>query len=274
MLLLLSAPFDPAAVSPRLPIRAFARTGAAATLVVAAGTGAEALGVVPAGLGRALAMGAVHAGLIGLGWVLATGGAPGGPGPVVRLGVATTLVTVAARLTPWGAVAFGLIPLLLLIEAHRVPALRALGIGGCRPIRAVAGLAAGAFLGAHVLITASLTFGHRVHIGSLAAYASALGYDVGANVLSAEWLFRGAVFSWGWRRFTFWPAALVSTALAVLRYLLDPALPHAAEARVGAIFYLGLVGMVACALRAWSGSLLPGYLAGVAFFAAYRTLAP
>lgn len=271
---LLSAPFDRAAVSPLFPMRALGRTGAAATLVVAVGAAAELLGVVPVGVGHALAMGAVHAGLIGLGWVLATDGAPGWAGPVTRLGVATTLAAVAARLAPWGPVAFGLIPLLLLIEAHRVPALRALGIGGCRPKHAVAGLTAGAFLGAHVLITASLTFGHRVHVGSLAAYAGALGYDIGANVLSAEWLFRGAIFTWGWRRFTFWPAALVSTALALLRYLLDPALPHVAEARVGAIFYLGLVGLVACALRAWSGSLLPGYLAGLVFFAAYRTLAP
>ncbi|HTI54517.1 MAG TPA: CPBP family glutamic-type intramembrane protease [Verrucomicrobiae bacterium] len=273
-MLLLSAPFDPAAAAPRLPVRAFAWTGAAATLAVGTGAAVEALGAGPPGLGRALAMGAVHAGLIGLGWVLATSGAPGWPGPVARLGVAMTLVMVAARLSPWGGIAFGLMPLLLLIEAHRVPALRALGIGGCRPRHAGAGLAAGAFLGAHVLITASLTFGHRVHIGSLAAYAGALGYDAGANVLSAEWLFRGAVFSWGWRRFTFWPAALVSTALAVMRYLLDPALPHVAEARVGAVFYLGLVGLVACALRAWSGSLLPSYLASLAFFAAYRTLAP
>lgn len=271
---LLSAPFDRAAVSPRFPMRALGRTGAAVTLVVAVGAAAEMLGVEPVGLGHALAMGAVHAGLIGLGWVLATDGAPGWAGPVTRLGVATTLAAVVARLAPWGLVAFGLIPLLLLIEAHRVPALRALGIGGCRPKHAMAGLTAGAFLGAHVLITASLTFGHRVHVGSLAAYAGALGYDIGANVLSAEWLFRGAVFTWGWRRFTFWSAALVSTALALLRYLLDPALPHVAEARVGAIFYLGLVGLVACALRAWSGSLLPGYLAGLVFFAAYRTLAP
>jgi len=138
---------------------------------------------------------------------------------------------------------------------------------------ALAGVAAGGFLGAHVLITAALTFGHRAYTGSLAAYGAALAYDLGANVLSAEWLFRGAIFSWGWRRFSFWPAALVSTALAVLRYLLDPALPAAVEARAGAIFYLGLVGLVGCALRAWSGSLLPGYLAGLAFFAAYRVLA-
>ena len=116
--------------------------------------------------------------------------------------------------------------------------------------------------------------GHRAHTSSLAAYAHALAYDVGANALSAEWLFRGAVFSWCWRRSSFWPAALVSTALALLRYLIDPALPHAVEARAGAVFYLGLVGLVACALRAWSGSLLPGYLAGLAFFAAYRSLAP
>jgi len=46
------------------------------------------------------------------------------------------------------------------------------------------------------------------------------------------------------------------------------------EARAGAVFYLGLVGLISCALRAWSGSLLPGYLAALAFFAAYRMLAP
>ena len=75
-------------------------------------------------------------------------------------------------------------------------------------------------------------------------------------------------------RSTFWPAAALATGLSLLRYLLDPALPHAVEARVGAVFYLGLVGLIACALRAWSGSLVPGYLAALGFFAAYRTLAP
>ena len=70
------------------------------------------------------------------------------------------------------------------------------------------------------------------------------------------------------------PPRCVATALSLVRYLLDPALPHAAEARAGAVFYLGLVGLIACALRAWSGSLLPGYLAALAFFAAYRMLAP
>ncbi|HEU4440339.1 MAG TPA: CPBP family glutamic-type intramembrane protease, partial [Methylomirabilota bacterium] len=116
-------------------------------------------------------------------------------------------------------------------------------------------------------------FGYRIH-ASAGAYTGALAYDVGVNVVSAEWLFRGALFTACWRRTSFWPAALVTTALAVLRYLIDPALPTAAEARAGAIFYLGLVGVIACVLRAWSGSLLPGYLTSLAFFAAYRTLAP
>jgi hypothetical protein len=34
------------------------------------------------------------------------------------------------------------------------------------------------------------------------------------------------------------------------------------------------VGLTGCALRAWSGSLLPGYLAGLGFFGAYRLLTP
>jgi hypothetical protein len=274
-MVLLSAPFDSAAAAPpRPPLRPFAQTGGAAALVVTLGAASEMLGAAPAGLGRALATGAAHGGLIGLGWLLASSGAPGWSGPVIRLGVAMTLASLAARLVPWGALAFALMPVLLVLEARRRPPLRALGLVGCRPRHALAGLAAGGFLGAHLLITASLTFGHRAHTSSLAAYALALAYDVGANALSAEWLFRGAVFSWCWRRSSFWPAALVSTALALLRYLADPALPPAAEARAGAVFYLGLVGLIGCALRAWSGSLLPGYLAGLAFFAAYRTLAP
>jgi hypothetical protein len=151
--------------------------------------------------------------------------------------------------------------------------MRAIGMCGARPTHLLAAVAAGGFLGLHLLLTASLTFGYRVH-ASPAAYAGALAYDIGANILSAEWLFRGALFTAWWRLGSFWPAALATTALALVRYLLDPALPTAPEARAGAVFYLGLVGLVACALRAWSGSLLPGFLAGLAFFAAYRSLTP
>ena len=134
------------------------------------------------------------------------------------------------------------------------------------------GLAAGAFLGVHLLVSASMTLGFSVRVASLSRYLAAVAYDVGANALTAEWLFRGALFSHWWRKWEFWPAAGMSTAVAVARYLLDPALPLAIEVRAGAIFYMLLLGLSACALRAASGSLAPGYLATAVFFAAYRML--
>jgi hypothetical protein len=272
---LLSAPFEAGALAPpRGPARAYGQVAGAAALLVAVGIGSEWAGVVPVALGHAVASGAVHGGLLALGWLLATNAAPGWGGPVVRLCATLLLVSVTARLHPLGGLAFLLVPGVFLLEARWQPRMRAIGLGRARPVHALVGLAVGAFLGAHLLVTASRTFGYRLQAGGLHAYLSALAYDVGANTLSAEWVFRGAVFSLLWRRWAFWPAALATTALTLVRYLLDPALPHAAEARAGAVFYLGLVGLIACALRAWSGSLLPGYLAALAFFAAYRMLAP
>ncbi len=273
-MLLLSAPFDPGALTPaRRPARAYAQVVGAVALLVAAGLGWEWAGTFPA-LGHALASGAVHGGLLALGWLLATDAASGWSGPVLRLGAMQILVSIIARLQPLGALAFLVVPGALLLEGRRQSRLRAIGLGGARPAHALAGLAAGALLGAHLLVTASRTFGYRPQTGDLPGYLAALAYDVGANALSAEWLFRGAMFSLLWRRWAFWPAALLTTALALLRYLLDPALPHAAEARAGAVFYLSLLGLIGCALRAGSGSLLPGYLAALAFFAAYRMFAP
>ena len=272
---LLSAPFESGALAPpRPPVRAYGQVGGVVAVLVAAGLGLEWAGVVPFALGQALASGAVHGGLLALGWLLATDAAAGWSGPVVRLGTTLVLASIAARLHPLGALGFLLVPGLLLLEAGRQPRLRAVGLGSARPVHALAGLAVGTFLGAHLLVTASRTFGYRLQAGAPTAYLAALAYDVGANALSAEWVFRGAIFSLLWRRWTFWPAALLTTALSLVRYLLDPALPHAVEARAGAVFYLGLVGLISCALRAWSGSLLPGYLAALAFFAAYRMLAP
>jgi len=272
---LLSTPFDPGAPAPpRGPARPYGQVAGVVTLLATAGVGLEWAEVAPFSLGHALASGAVHGGLLALGWLLATEAAAGWTGPVVRLGAMLLLASVTARLHPLGALTYLLVPGLLLLESWRKPRLRAIGLAGARAAHAAAGLAVGAFLGAHLLVTASRTFGYRLQTDGPPAYLSALAYDVGANALSAEWVFRGAVFSLLWRRWTFWPAALVTTGLSLLRYLLDPALPHAAEARAGAVFYLGLVGLIACALRAWSGSLLPGYLAALAFFAAYRTLAP
>jgi len=244
-----------------------------AAWLVAFGLTVEVLRPGWAGVGHGLATGAVHAGLIAIGWLVATAATPGWRAPVARLAFAVILASIVARVTTWGPLALLLVPAVLIHETRALPSMRAIGISGARPIQLISGLAAGGFLGLHLLITASLTFGYRVHAGT-AVYASALAYDVGANVLSAEWLFRGALFTACWRRSSFWPAALATTSLGVLRYLLDPALPPAAEARAGAIFYLGLAGLTACALRAWSGSLLPGYLTGLAFFVAYRTLTP
>lgn len=273
-MLLLSARFEPAAsVRPRPPLAPFVQVVISAAWLAAFGLTVEVLRPGWAGVGHGLATGAVHAGLIAIGWLVATAATPGWRAPVARLAFAVILASIVARVTTWGPLALLLVPALLIHETRELPSMRAIGISGARPIHLITGLAAGGFLGLHLLITASLTFGYRVHAGT-AAYASALAYDVGANVLSAECLFRGALFTACWRRSSFWPAALATTSLGVLRYLLDPALPPAAEARAGAIFYLGLAGLTACALRAWSGSLLPGYLTGLAFFVAYRTLTP
>jgi hypothetical protein len=272
-MLLLSAPFEPSGAAPPRPFRStFAQVTLAASLVVGAGVMLEALRPSWAGFGHGLATGAVHGGLIAIGWLVATG-AVGWRGPAVRCAAAAILAAIAARLIPWGPLTFLLIPAVLIHETRGCAAMRAIGMCAARPIHLLAGLAAGGFLGLHLLLSASLTFGYRVH-ASPSTYASAFAYDVGANVLSAEWLFRGALFTAWWRLGSFWPAALATTGLALVRYLLDPALPTAPEARAGAVFYLGLVGLVACALRAWSGSLLPGFVAGLAFFAAYRTLTP
>jgi hypothetical protein len=274
-MLLLSAPFEPGVVARARPRwGAYAAVLGAAAGLVAAGLGGPRLGVLPADIGHGLASGAVHGAWLALGWLLATGAAAGWGGPVARLGATVIMASITARLGPLGPLAFLVVPLMLLLEVRGHPQLRAIGVGGAPPSHALAGLGVGAFLGAHLLVTASRTFDHGLQIAGPSAYLGALAYDVGANALSAEWLFRGAVFSRLWRRVTFWLAAVSSTGLSLVRYLLDPALPASAEVRVGAIFYLGVIGLVACALRARSGSLVPGYLAALAFFAAYRMLAP
>src|SRR5262249_24222831 len=132
--------------------------------------------------------------------------------------------------------------------------------------------AVGAFLGVHLLVAASRTFGHGVRVDAPGAYLGAIAYDVGLSALTAEWLFRGALFSRWWRQWPFGTAAALSVGCAVLRYVLDPNLPPAAEMRLGAAFYPGRSGGPACARRAWSGSALPGYRAPASFFLAYRAL--
>src|SRR5262249_2790906 len=109
-------------------------------------------------------------------------------------------------------------------------------------------------------------------IQSAGAFLQALAYDAGANVLVAECFFRGALFDRLQRHWSFWPAAAVATVACVLRYVVDPLLPKSVELVVGAVFYTGLQSLASCWLLWWSGSLVPGYVSGLGFFAAYRLL--
>lgn len=275
-MLLLSAPFDAARGGHGAPIAApCALAAAAALLGVAAGLWFEFRGGGAPGLGRSAAAGALHAGFFAVGWVLATDGRPGWHWPALGMAAALLVASVASRLSSWGAPVFLLVPLVLVGVSRGHPELRRIGLARPRGrLPLVAGLGVGIFLGVHLLVSSSLTFGYGVRVADASAYLSAVGYDVGVNAVTAEWLFRGALFSRWWRRWRFWPAASLATALGVARYLLDPALPSAVEIRAGAVFYMTLLGLGCCALRAWSGSLLPGYSATVVFFAAYRLLAP
>jgi hypothetical protein len=273
-MLLLGAPFDPRRAGQGRGLEAAALRGAVPLLALAGlGWAGSLVPGWPGHVAQAGASAAVHAAFITAGWILALGDEPGWRAPAWRLAAALLGAAAASRLEPRAAFLYLMPPGLLLRDGLGRPPVRAIGLGWPRDVRALAlGLAAGGFLGVHLLVSASMTLGYSVRIANPGEYLAALAYDVGANAVSSEWLFRGALFTRWWRRWSFWPAAALSTLLAVARYLLDPVLPHALEVAAGAVFYTGLLGLSACALRAWSGSLLPGYLATVAFFAAYRTL--
>jgi len=272
---LLTGPFEteraaraPSIARPLAIVAAVAALGAGAGLAAETGLGAAG------GIDHALASASLHAGFLAAGWVVALDGREGWRGPALRGAAALVLAALAARVSLAGALAYLLVPLVLARDAGAWR--RSLERIGWRlphaPRAILLGAAAGTFLGLHLIIAASLTLGYAVSVPDGGRYLAALAYDVGVNALTAEWLFRGAIFSALWRRWSFWPAAVVSTACALVRYLLDPSLPQAIEAMAGATFYLSLLGLACCALRAWSGSLVPGYFATVAFFAAYRTL--
>jgi hypothetical protein len=216
---------------------------------------------------------AVHGGFLAIGFLIALEGRPGWRTPAACMAVAELVAFGVARLGPWGSLAFLVPPALLAWQVRQHPELRRAGVFDApRPAALLLGLAAGAFLGGHLLVSAAMTFGYTVRLDRPAVYLTALAYDVGANALTAEWVLRGALFSQWWRHWGLWPAAAVSTVLGLVRYLLDPALPQTLEAGAGAIFYLTLLGLVASVLRAWTGSIVPGYLAVLVFFCAYRVL--
>jgi len=272
-MVLLNAPFDPGGARRVEPMpRAGVLAAAAVLAALAIGLAMEMADGALREVGQGIARGAAHGAFLVGGWIVAAR-RPACLVPVLHAAGALFAASVASTVNAWGALLYLLPPVILLSEGVRHEALRGIGLGATASLRSLAiGLAAGAFLGGHVLISASLTAGYAVRVSSIGPYLTAVAYDIGANALTAEWLFRGALFSRGWRRWEFWPAAGLSTFLAVVRYVGDPALPSPIEARAGAVFYTALLGVTACVLRAQSGSLLPGYVAAVTFFAAYRML--
>ncbi len=150
--------------------------------------------------------------------------------------------------------------------------LRPLGL--CRPSPPAAlllGIALGAVLGGHLLVTAACTVAY-VPRAELAPALAAAAYDFGANVPATELFFRGALLVRIGRRRSLGAALALSAAGSVLRYLLDPLLPKTPEVLAGTVFYIGLLGLGNGWLLWWSGSLVPGLAASLLFFAAYRTL--
>jgi hypothetical protein len=178
-----------------------------------------------------------------------------------------------ATLMPWGAVAYLAVPAWLGWRASR-GALARLGLPPQVAVApAVIGLAVGAGLGGHLILSAAGTLGYRLRSDGLAAYLAAVAYDAGANVPSSELFFRGVLFNRAQRHTTFVVAAALATAASLIRYMLDPLLPKIAEVLLGTLFYMTLLGAANAWLLWWSGSLVPGLLAGLVFFAVYRLLA-
>jgi membrane protease YdiL (CAAX protease family) len=215
---------------------------------------------VAAGHGALLAV-AVAAGLFGPGH---------GPGASLVAAALLGLAAWASTVAPGGALAFLAVPVWLLV-------LRGRGRGGPRgPAIPMAwtclGLAGGLALGGHLLISAGLTRGYRVRSDGLGAWLAAVAYDVGANVPSGELAFRGVCFDRLARRAPRLAATAATTALYLVRYLIDPRLPLHVETIAGALVYLSLLSAINCWLYWRTGHLAPPLAAALGFFAAYRAL--
>ena len=249
------------------PVRVLAMLGFVAVAAWAFATA----GVASVAIARAVAAGAAQGAL--LAWAVAwTVTGPGRAADILPVGIALTALAgaVSAALMPGGAVAYLLAPVWLW---RRRGLLFAFGLGSAGGARLLcAGLALGAVLGGHLILTASLTYRYRITWPTSVELAPWLAYDVGANVLAAECFFRGALFDRAQRRWSFAAAASLSTVACVGRYLLDPLLPRTLEVLAGAAFYVTLLSAGNCWLYWLSGSVVPGLGAGCVFFAVYRLL--
>ena len=240
--------------------RAVLALWAAAAAIVAAH-------VLPSEVLAVVGVAAVHGGLIAA--ALRWGGIGLAEASLAVAFLALARAVVAVH--PYGAVAYLAVPLWLgrLAWCGR---LTRLGLTPPWPWGAVVvGALVGCALALHLVTSASRTLGYGVRVDPLVLLPS-LGYDLGANVLSAELFFRGAVMQHLWRRWSFGSALAAATFAATLRYCVDPYV-GTIELRVGAAVYMALLALLNGALYRWSGSLLPGLVAASVFFACYRLLA-
>jgi len=246
--------------------------GAIATLAVILGvvTGVSILGLVPRGTVAIVGTAAAHGTLLGVALAWTSTGERRDRQAPLEAALLLAVATAAAAWLSGGWLVYLVLPVWL---ACRRPGW--VGTGSLPSAGAVIGGALfGLGLGIHLLVSARLTLGHHVRLGPLAELAGWWAYDLGANVLSAEAFFRAALFERAHRRWAFPVAAGIAAASSVVRYMIDPLLPHSPEMIAGAAFYLALLGAGNCWLLARTGSLLPSYAAALAFFAVYRLLAP
>jgi hypothetical protein len=227
----------------------------------------EQAGTLPAMIARPIRLAAGHAVMlaIAMGWAGAARFAPA----VAGIAAGATLL---AHATPAGAILY-LSPALLIAHLTRRGHLARAGLGVACSWRAVAGGAlVGALLGGHLIVSGSLTFGHRPTFVVAPALLGAIAYDVGLQVPATELFLRGAIFNRAQRLAPFGIATGVTTALAVIRYLVDPLLPPSAALVLGMVFYVSVLSVAACWLFWRYGSLAPALGASTLFFVGYRLL--
>jgi hypothetical protein len=232
----------------------------------AIGVALAAAGVLPPELASVIGVACVHGGLLAVALVWAHVPIALAASGIVLLAAVRALVA----LHPLGTVAYAAVPFWIGVLAVR-GRLAGLALGPPWPWGAVAaGALSGAALALHLFVCASRTLGYTVRFDPF-TFAAAVGYDLGANVISAELFFRGALLHHCWRRWPF-PLALAVVSLATAgRYCVDPFVATT-ELRLGAAVYMMLLAILNGSLCRWSGSLLPGLAAAAIFFACYRLL--
>jgi hypothetical protein len=253
--------------APRPPLGLLHGTPVAALGVLAA-SAAAAVVVLTEPAARVVGLATAHGALLGTAVAWTSPGAPNGRWAPIEAALVLAGAAGCASLHPWGALAYVAMPAWL---AWRRAA-------GLRPPtrRSVVAVAAGGvfglLLGAHLLVNAALTFDYRLRTGPWSELTGWWAYDLGANVLAAEVFFRGALFERAYRRWPFSVAAALATGAALVRYLVDPLLPHSLGVATGAIFYIALLGAGNCWMVARTGRLGPSLAAAAVFFGVYRLL--